>query len=69
MADRLGDSRSKAYSLTGDIFVSTVCAPKTRFDSRRLSEKQLKLFLIRRTLTPNMLLDGISVTKNSIEGG
>ena len=28
MADRLGDSRSKAYALAGEIFVSTIFAPK-----------------------------------------
>jgi hypothetical protein len=29
MANRLGDSRSKAYSLYGDIWLSIICAPKT----------------------------------------
>src|SRR5262249_48779015 len=42
MADRLGDSRSKAYSLTGDIFVSTVCAPKTLLEFEALKREAIK---------------------------
>ena len=41
IANRLGDSRSKAYSLAGEILVSTIVAPKPldEFESTQ-SEKQ-----------------------------
>jgi class 3 adenylate cyclase len=42
MADRLGDSRSKAYSLTGDIWVSTICSPKTLLEFEALKRKAIK---------------------------
>jgi class 3 adenylate cyclase len=42
MADRLGDSRSKAYSLIGDIWVSTICAPKTLVEFEALKREAIK---------------------------
>ena len=42
MADRLGDSRSRAYSLTGDIWVSTYCAPKTLLEFETLKREAIK---------------------------
>jgi tetratricopeptide (TPR) repeat protein len=42
MADLLGDSRSKAYSLTGDIFVSTICVPKTLYEFEALAREAIK---------------------------
>ena len=42
MADRLGDSRSKAYSLTGDIWVSTYCAPKTLLEFEALKREAIE---------------------------
>ena len=39
MAKRLGDSRSKAYSLAGEIHVSTIVAPKS-LDEFRDTQKR-----------------------------
>jgi class 3 adenylate cyclase len=39
MAIRLGDSRSTAYSLIGDIWVSTICAPKTLLEFEALKRE------------------------------
>jgi class 3 adenylate cyclase len=42
IADRLGDSRSKAYSLAGDIHVSTMIAPKPLADFEKLKNEAIK---------------------------
>lgn len=42
MADRLGDSRSKAYSLSNDIYVSTFYAPKTLLEFEALKREAIK---------------------------
>ena len=42
MADRLGDSRSKAYSLTDDLWASTYCAPKTFLKFEALKREAIK---------------------------
>ena len=42
MADRLGDSRSKAYSLAGEIFVSTIVAPKPLHEFEILKREAIK---------------------------
>jgi len=42
IADRLGDSRSKAYSLAGEIHVSTIIAPKPRNEFEVLKREAIK---------------------------
>jgi hypothetical protein len=42
IADRLGDSRSKAYSLAGDIHVSTMIAPKSLVEFEELKNEAVK---------------------------
>jgi hypothetical protein len=42
MADRLGDSRSKAYSLAGEIHVSTNIAPKPLYEFETLKREAIK---------------------------
>ena len=42
MADRLGDSRSKAYSLAGEIHVSTVTAPKPLHEFEALRREAIE---------------------------
>jgi class 3 adenylate cyclase len=42
IADRLGDSRSKAYSLAGDIHVSTMIAPKPLADFEKLKNDAIE---------------------------
>jgi hypothetical protein len=42
MADRLGDSRSKAYSLTSEIWSLSICAPKPPFESDALKREAIK---------------------------
>ena len=51
MAERLGDSRSKAYALAGEIIVSTILSPKPLQEFEILKRMQLGLPLIQRTLT------------------
>ena len=40
MADRLGDSQSKAYSLAGEIHVSTMIAPKPLHEFEKTQERR-----------------------------
>jgi AAA ATPase domain len=42
MADRLGDSRSKAYALAGEIHVSTIVAPKPLAEFEALSREAIE---------------------------
>src|SRR4029077_9839961 len=42
MATRLGDSRSKAYSLAGEIHASTMIAPKTLEEFQILKDEAIK---------------------------
>ena len=42
IADRLGDSTSKAYSLANEIFISTVIAPKTTHEFELVKSQALK---------------------------
>jgi hypothetical protein len=42
IADRLGDSRSKAYSLAGEIHVSTMVAPKPLHEFETLKRKAIE---------------------------
>ena len=42
MAERLGDSKSKAYSLTGEIHVSTLIAPRSLSEFEGLKREALK---------------------------
>ena len=42
IADRLGDSRSKAYSLAGEIFVSTMIEPKPFADFEKLKSDAIQ---------------------------
>ena len=42
MADRLGDSRSKAYALAGEILVSTIVAPKPLNEFEILKREAIK---------------------------
>ncbi len=41
MADRLGDSRSRAYALAGEIWVSTIIAPKPRHEFEALKREAI----------------------------
>jgi hypothetical protein len=42
MADRLGDSRSKAYSLASEIYSLTICTPKPLFEFEALKREVIK---------------------------
>jgi hypothetical protein len=42
MADRLGDSQSKAYSLAGEIHVSTMIEPKSLHDFEKIKSEAIK---------------------------
>ena len=42
MADRLGDNRSKAYSLAGEIYISTILAPKLLHEFETLKRGAIK---------------------------
>jgi hypothetical protein len=42
MADRLGDNKSKAYSLAGEIHVSTIIAPKPLHEFEKLKRETIK---------------------------
>jgi hypothetical protein len=42
IANRLGDSRSKAYSLAGEITVSTIIAPKPLAEFEKLKNDAIK---------------------------
>ena len=42
IADRLGDARSKAYSLAGEIHVSTMIEPKPLAEFEKLKNEALK---------------------------
>ena len=51
IAEQLGDSRSKAYSLAGEIHVSTIVAPKQLQEFEFSNEKQSRPLPKRRMLT------------------
>ena len=42
MADRLGDSRSKAYALASEMMVSTVVSPKPLHEFETLKREAIK---------------------------
>jgi hypothetical protein len=67
IADRLGDSRSKAYSLTGEIHVSTIVAPKPLGEFERLKREAIKAASDTEDAYIKTGLGGLSAGKSSTE--